>query len=184
MYITFTVFSPCISIQWVKYMHVHTKERFIIFVNKMPIYPKYVSIFNSKAGVIFCDHSMFIRVRQLALIEYYDLLNKPYIYFIFYQNKARRGKWEPKIVPCIWLPYVFSLREAEFILSLSLMSVKIKPAEWLCCTFSSKRAPSHVSQCWDISCALWEWSRRDAKLSALCPISGCVLSGFFYYWQH
>lgn len=62
-------------------MHVHTKERFIIFVNKMPLYPKYVSISNSKAGVIFCNHSMFIRVRQLALIEYNDLLNKPYVYF-------------------------------------------------------------------------------------------------------
>lgn len=67
-------------------------ERFIIFVNKMPLYPKYVSIFNSKTGVIFCDHSMFIRVRQLALIKYYDLLNKPSIYFTFYQKKALHGK--------------------------------------------------------------------------------------------
>lgn len=58
----------------------------------MPLYPKYVSIFNSKAGVMFWDHSMFIRVRQLALIKYYNLLNKHHIYFTFYQKKALRDK--------------------------------------------------------------------------------------------
>lgn len=31
-------------------MHVHMNKQFITFMNKVPLYPKYISIFNSKAG--------------------------------------------------------------------------------------------------------------------------------------